>query len=331
MTTQTLTSEQVKQKARELGASLVGITSADRLDGLLHTPSDVLHGVRSVVVLAKRFIYGGALLQDSTSRTGHYSMEIALTHLEEAALDLMFFLEDHGHPSLSLPASANRSKQEDMAANGPMSLTHAGVAAGLGSLGLNGMLLTPAHGPRVILCAVLTLAPLDPDPPIVEALCRGEECGRCLLACPGDAIRQWELDVESCRPHSSPYDYPYFREHVADIVTAETPEAQWKKAASGDSLMFWQSLLRGVGIVTGCTRCADVCPVGEDYEQFLAEDLANIPEETEEKRQVLIQMQSRAAAGDHGEGFARMQPWTGRLGGSGAVASSSEPAGAGEA
>jgi epoxyqueuosine reductase len=314
MSADTLSADAVKDKARQLGASLVGIASAERLEGLAHPPSRVLHGVRSVVVLARRFVYGAALLQDGTARTGHYTMEIGLTHLEEAALDLMFFLEDHGHPALSLPASANRSKQEDMAAKGPMSLTHAGVAAGLGTLGLNGMLLTPRFGPRVILCAVLTLAPFEPDEPLGEALCRGEECGRCLLACPGDAIGQWELDVESCRPYSSPYDYPYFKEHVAGVITAPSAEEQWKRAASTDSLMFWQSLLRGVGIVTGCTRCADVCPVGDDYERFLADDLEDIPEETPEKRDLLAELQGRAAAGERGDGYARMQPWIGAPG-----------------
>ncbi|CAN5859036.1 hypothetical protein BH24ACT15_BH24ACT15_32430 [soil metagenome] len=313
MTTDTLTAGAVKDEAARLGASVVGIADADVLEELAHPPSKVLHGVRSVVVMAKRFIYGGALLQDATSRTGHYSMEIALTHLEEAALDLMFYLEEHGHPALSLPASANRSRQEDMAAHGPMSLTHAGVAAGMGTLGLNGMLLTPRFGPRVILCAVLTLAPLEPDTPLTKALCRGEECGRCLLACPGDAIGGWQLDVEACRPYSSPFDYPYFKQHVADIVTTDDPKEQWAKASSGDSLMFWQSLLRGVGIVTGCTRCADVCPVGEDYDRFLAEDLATIPEETPAKRDVLAELQQQAATGDRGESFAAMQPWVGRL------------------
>ncbi|MGI9018504.1 MAG: hypothetical protein ACR2HR_15620 [Euzebya sp.] len=308
-----LTADAVKQEAARLGASLVGIADSQLLEGLAHPPSGVLHGVRSVVVLAKRFIYGGALLADASARTAHYSMEVALTHLEEAALDLMFYLEDHGHPALSLPASANRSKQEDMVTNGPLSLTHSAVAAGLGTLGLNGMVLTPQFGPRVLLCAVLTLAPLTPDKPMDEGLCRGEECGRCLLACPGDAIGGWELDVEACRPHSSPFDYPYFREHVAQIVTAATPEEQWAKATSGDSLMFWQSLLRGVGIVTGCTRCADVCPVGDDYERFLAADLQVIPEETQQKRDVLAELQARASSGERGPGFERMQPWTGTI------------------
>ncbi|HET8682485.1 MAG TPA: hypothetical protein VFM54_11515 [Micromonosporaceae bacterium] len=298
----------VVAQARQLGAQLAGVATAESLAGLPHPPEAVLHGARSVVVLARRFVYGGVLQRDGANRSHHYTMELGLTELEEISLRLMYWLEDAGFPALLVPASASRSKQEELAAEGPLSLTHAAVAAGLGTLGLNGMLLTPEYGPRVLLAAVVTHAPLAPTPgpaqqPDGRGLCLGETCGRCLLACPGSAVRHWGLDVDACRPHSAPYDYPAFAGHVAAVVAEPDPERKWQLASSTRSLMFWQSLLRGVGVETGCTRCQDVCPVGEDYAQRLAPALDEIPEETAQKRSALAELRRAAVTGDRGPGF----------------------------
>lgn len=313
MSDETLTATRVKQRARELGAHLVGIATADGLAGETHSPAAVLNGAASVIVLARRFIYGGVLLRDSRARSHHYTTELGITELEDTALDLMYFLEDEGYPSLIVPAASSRSEQHDMREEGPLPLTHAAVAAGLGTLGLNEMLLTPEYGPRVILGAVVTQAALEPDERHTEALCHGETCGRCLLTCPGDAVQQWKLDVAACRPHSSPYGYDFFQEHVARIAGEDDPQEQWRLAQSTDSLMIWQSMLRGVGVHTGCTRCQDVCPVGKDYETFLAEALEDIPEETEEKRATLAAMQARAEKGERGPDFERNRQLIGEI------------------
>ena len=58
---------------------------------------------------------------------------------------------------------------------------------------------------------------------------------------------------------------------------------------SEDSFNLWQSILRGAGVVTGCRRCADVCPVSEDY-AMLSDALEEIPENTPAKEQRLAGM-----------------------------------------
>jgi epoxyqueuosine reductase len=59
---------------------------------------------------------------------------------------------------------------------------------------------------------------------------------------------------------------------------------------SEDSFNLWQSILRGAGVITGCRRCADVCPVGADYEALLRDALDTIPENTPEKEARLAAM-----------------------------------------
>jgi hypothetical protein len=66
--------------------------------------------------------------------------------------------------------------------------------------------------------------------------------------------------------------------------------------------MIWQSMLRGVGIYSGCTRCYDVCPVGADYEAHLRSAQEEIAEATDEKRARLAHMRGAASASprEHG-------------------------------
>ena len=104
---------------------------------------------------------------------------------------------------------------------------------------------------------------------IEQALCLGPSCARCLKVCPGDAVGHWSRDWEACDPHRSPHGFPQLSDHVARIIAAPTPEAQKELVRSEDSFNLWQSILRGAGVITGCRKCADVCPVGADYQSML--------------------------------------------------------------
>jgi epoxyqueuosine reductase len=311
-----LTAADVKQRARELGADLVGIARADTVGahpvpGCPHAPRDILRDARSVVVLARRLLWGMAREPDWANRNVHYAGELALTKMEDLTYELGRFLEDHDFPSLITPSAYSRAHQVEVAGK-TLSLPHLAVEAGLGTLGLGLQLLTPEYGPRVILGAVVTQAELLPDRPREAALCRGEACGRCLLACPGDAIGHFAHSLARCAPYASPYGYHFVERHVESILATPDPDARMARVQSMDTFMIWQSMLRGVGVYTGCTRCYDVCPVGADYEAHLAEVQAVIPEATPAKETALRALQSataRAAA----EGVRAHARWLGRL------------------
>ena len=290
----------VKDRAKELGADLVGIADvatvqAHPVPGCSRGPADILVGARGVVVLGRRLLSGMSRELDSRNRNVHYAGEMLLSAMESLTYDLVRFFEDAGFPSIMLPSGYSRSHQVEIAAK-TLSLPHLAVEAGLGTLGLNLQLLTPRFGPRVILGAVITTAELEPDAMRAEALCEGTACGRCLLSCPGDAIRAWKLDLDRCKPHSSPYGYHFLQQHMEKILASPDAKARAEAAKSGDTLMIWQSMLRGVGIYTGCTRCADVCPVGEDYDAHLREIQETIAETTPEKEATLARLRAETAA-----------------------------------
>jgi epoxyqueuosine reductase len=63
------------------------------------------------------------------------------------------------------------------------------IQAGLGQLGLNGQLLSPAVGPRLRICLITTDATLVHDEPVdygIHAIC--DECQLCVKRCPPGAI-----------------------------------------------------------------------------------------------------------------------------------------------
>lgn len=312
----TLSAAAVKAKARALGADLVGIARGAVLDAhppdpaRPQTPGRITpEDSRSVIVLARRLLAGTNRLRGADDRHKQYSTELVLSDLEDIELKLVYFLEEHGHPSITVPPAHFDARHYDPNGDtrGPLSLAHAAVEAGLGTLGLNLMLLTPEFGPRVILGAVLTGAELEPDRPLAHALCPGESCGRCLLACPADAILQWGLDKGRCAPLASPHGFAYLTSHLERMIRAE-PEERLALLKSKESFMTWQSILRGVGVYSGCTRCVDVCPVGRDYDA-LRDVQDEIAERTADKDARLADMARGATAGDRGPHFAHSARW----------------------
>ena len=285
-----VTALDIKSKAKQLGADLVGIADGAALDTSHITALD---GGR-VIVLAKRLNEGVARIRRWDDRHKYYNDELTLTHLEETSLELVYWLEDCGYPALIVPpthiapASYRDNPKEHL--EPLLSLTHAAVEAGLGTLGLNLQLLTPEYGPRVLLAAVLCSVEVECDRPMAEALCKGPTCGRCLKVCPADAVKQWDRDWESCDRYRSPHGFAQLTDHLMKFARESDPAARKQLLRSEDSFNLWQSILRGAGVVTGCRRCADVCPVGKDYDQMLADAHQEIPENTPQKEQRLAAM-----------------------------------------
>jgi epoxyqueuosine reductase len=303
-----VTAKEVKEKALSLGADLVGIADGSRVDTKHITDYD---GGR-VIVLATRLQAGTSRIRAWNDRNKYYNDELSLTFLEEISLELVYWLEDAGYPAIIVPPTHVdpwRYEGDPKKHQGTLiSLPHAAVQAGLGTLGLNLQLLTPQYGPRVLLTAVLCSVDVECDQPMTEALCLGPECGRCLKACPGDVIRHWDRDWEACDRYRSPHGFAQLSEYLGRVI--DEPDAAQKKAMlrSEDSFNLWQSILRGAGVITGCRRCADVCPVGADYEPMLKDALDAIPENTPQKEARLAAM----AAAEPSPVYQRQIRWIGR-------------------
>jgi ferredoxin len=319
-----LTAADVKARARALGADLVGIADGKVLDEHPPDPRDprrpsditALDADR-VIVLAKHVTAGSTRILPWDDRHKYYNDELTLTRLEEASLELVYWLEEQGYPAIVIPPThVDPWRYRDQPGQHMLtllSLTHAAVEAGLGTLGLNLQLLTPEFGPRVILTAVLCSAPIEVDRRLDAGLCLGPSCGRCLQTCPGDTVGHWDRDWPACDRYRSPHGFAALVEHLEQIVDAGDAATQKALIRSEASFNLWQSILRGAGVITGCRRCEDVCPVGADYAAMLEDALSGIPEATADKQRRLDAMADQEARGQLPESYQAQRRWIGDL------------------
>ena len=279
---------EVRDLASGLGIDLVGFTRVERLDARLPEnlrPSQISEYLPLVIVLAKHIPTGISGAPDGDSKP----LACGLVHrvLEESASELAYELEKRDYMAVVLPSLAMDFRARDelsntLAGQGSRYLRMAAVEAGLGTLGLNSMLLTPRFGPRVYLGALMTNLELEPDEPIEGELCPGlEECGRCAAVCPAGAIptrvragtplaEYRDLDEPSCASYSQPFGVGTFIDHLRSIIgESERTRVKEKVNDRTTSLLWYHMTILRQGAFTGCSKCLEVCPVGEDYQKVL--------------------------------------------------------------
>jgi epoxyqueuosine reductase QueG len=308
-----ISAEIVKARARELGADLVGIASAQVLNAFPpdprwpQTPERISPYVKSVIVIAQHIPAGA--FRCRTNTPVQYMDMLVLRKMDKVACRLAEELERVGHPTFVVPAQETEWTLK-RASYGRLSTRHLGVEAGLGTLGLEVNILTPEYGPRIYLTGVLTEVELAADHPMIEQVCIGESCSRCLYSCPGDAVLHFGIDKRSCAEHAQEFGFSTILKFVERVIDAQArgdgAEALVAMTRSRDHFGFWQGLLRVVGSFGDCPRCLAVCPVGDDYHAHLADPQKAIPEKTPEK---VTLAKARQAARKRGEPIAGLDAW----------------------
>jgi len=275
----------VKEKAKALGADLVGVVSAQTLNDFPpdpkwpQTPDRISEYTKSVIVIAKR-IPAGAFRAKSNIPVQYMDM-LVLRAMDKSAYKLTEWLEGQGHPSFVTAAQETDWSYKN-ASYGRLSTRHLGIEAGLGTFGLEVNILTPEFGPRIYLTGILTEATIEPDQRITEQVCIGESCSRCLYSCPSDAVRHFGIDKRACATEAQEFGFTTILQFWGHFVK-QPPEKQRELLIDRELFGFWQGLLRVVGSFGDCPRCLAVCPVGNDYHAHLADIQKTIPEKTPEK------------------------------------------------
>ncbi|MBM4047859.1 MAG: hypothetical protein FJ279_22390 [Planctomycetes bacterium] len=210
-----LTSKRVKDYARKAGADLVGIASMDRFEGAPKQmdPRYIMPDARAMIVMGFR-IPRGCLrgIEEGTFYVSYCGMGYAgINHVLQPMVlwNITRMIEDEGYEALPIPNNFpwtnTDSSGQDPAKTGlprlsfsrpvspdkpaPDVFVHmriAAVCAGLGEIGYSKMFLSPEFGPRQRLAAILTDAPLDPDPVFAGTLC--DRCMLCARDCTGQCI-----------------------------------------------------------------------------------------------------------------------------------------------
>ncbi|MEN6643695.1 MAG: hypothetical protein ABFE08_14745 [Armatimonadia bacterium] len=204
-----LTAEQVKEYARQVGADLVGIASADRFADVPadRSPLSIFPAAKSIIVIGRRITRGTLRAMEEGTNLGSYEMFghswldgefVAMT-----TFDVVSYIEDNGWeatPLFPFPTEAHPQgvsvREGQVAPNVYPDFDYAAVAAGLGEIGYCRIFLSPEFGPRQRFQIILTDAPLEADPLLEKQLCG--LCGQCVSVCPlnaGDPSQEEVINI----------------------------------------------------------------------------------------------------------------------------------------
>ncbi len=204
---------QVKQRAIELGADVVGVApverwetpppaDTERVPDYLPTgygPTELMPTGRSVIVLGLGQLAGVIESDVSDAKTtyafGNYGYVHLNRTLNSICVDLARWLEARSSRTLPLGPSMggryNHKADEDESVIAPLygvfSLKRAAVLAGVGRKAKNGLVANPVLGVRMRLACLITAAPLESDPLLEGDPCP-PDCTICMKACPTSAI-----------------------------------------------------------------------------------------------------------------------------------------------
>jgi len=195
---------EITAETKRLGVDLIGITSSARLGEAPpnHRPTDMMPEAKSVIVLARKFLSGPTNSKHWTSYTAVHDGNIA--RLDNDAYCISRYIEENYRANtLPVPAMTpyfHWDEQKQYAA-GDLSHKHAAVAAGLGVIGKNSLLITPQYGNKVNLVSIITELELEPDALLSKELCPAG-CRLCIDSCPASAIHgDCTINQSSCRNH----------------------------------------------------------------------------------------------------------------------------------
>ncbi|MEM4656801.1 MAG: 4Fe-4S binding protein [Candidatus Methanosuratincola sp.] len=236
--------QRIIRKCKSMGVPMVGFASSERWDQPPFQPwipeefrpRAILPEAKTVIVLGMPVTL--PVVETAPSIAYHQLYKTVNELLDQSTYLISNYLNGMGYGSMFVPRDGygHLSLLKDK----PIvffSHRHAAFLAGLGTFGVNNVLLTKEYGPRVRFGSVFTAAEIDPDPIMEGELCI--RCMRCVKVCPvkalpGQGYPRGLTDKEACA-----------RRNLYLLERYEAP----------------------------CGLCIKVCPIGEDRELFNRKDM----------------------------------------------------------
>ena len=255
----------IKQKTLSLGADLVGIASPramekyedqyEWIEKILPPP-----GTNAIIVAGIRIPSSVLETSRENPRIAQFSTQGLYAKLIQIAQDLSLFLDDLGYRSAAIPTHLPvPMTAKGLGLKAEVSHRHTALEAGLGNLGVNGLLITPEFGPRVRFVSILTDAPLAADKPYAERPCN--DCMKCVKACPVQAIGEdGKVNVFACAPNILKHGLPGLVRFATKIAKADLNKKK-ELIRSPEFWEYWQNL--STGNFYYCFECLRVCPIGK--------------------------------------------------------------------
>lgn len=218
-----LTAEHIKQKAKELGATVCGIGRVYDEENPQRDPKMILPNAKCIIGFG--FIVPKALYNTMEQGSQFYTYTtLGVKYIDEEMAEIFLLkmggmIENEGYDACLQKAIPNLRIKGDKTTNPEVVDTYelihaeaveagkpvpdviidfgkAAKACGLGEMGLNGKIINKKYGPFMRYCFIITDAPLECDAPLSESIC--DKCGECIKACPGNAVSENGLDTWQC-------------------------------------------------------------------------------------------------------------------------------------
>lgn len=218
-----LTSEMIKEKARELGATICGIGSLYEEPNPQRDPRMILPNAKCIIGFGFAVPKGFYKAMEQGNQYYTYTT-MGVKYIDEEMAEIFLLkmgglIEDCGYDACLQKTVPNLRIQGDKTTNPEVADTYelihavaveegkpvpdviidfgkAARACGLGETGLSGKIVNKKYGPFMRYCFIITDAPLECDAPLNEEVC--DHCGACVAACPGNAISEEGLDSWQC-------------------------------------------------------------------------------------------------------------------------------------
>lgn len=218
-----LTAQLIKDKARELGATICGIGKIYEEENLQRDPKMILPNAKCIIGFGFAVPKGIYKAMENVAQFYTYtSMGVKYFDEEFAEIFLLKIggmIENEGYDACLQKSVPNLRIQGDKTTNPEVVDTYelihsvaveegkpvpdviidfgkAAKACGLGEEGLNGKIINKEFGPFMRYCFIITDAPLECDDELKESIC--DKCGECIKACPGNAVSENGLDTWQC-------------------------------------------------------------------------------------------------------------------------------------
>ncbi len=189
--------EEIETFVKREGAAKIGVARVD--DSLMQiftlSPGELQNwpfAISIVIRLSKAVLDS---LDDQPTMLYKWHYKQANAQLDRIAFNLTNKIQEMGYRALPIAASQILDWQKQ---NAHVSHRHVAVAAGLGWLGRNNLLVTHEFGAQVRLTTVLTNLPLPVREERVPFSCGN--CHRCVEECPVDALGESpeDFDFDRC-------------------------------------------------------------------------------------------------------------------------------------
>lgn len=220
-----MTSEYIKAKAKEFGATVCGIGNVELLRGedIQRNPFSILPGAKTIIGFGIKIPRGLFLAMDDERQYYNY-VNLGVKYIDEAFAEIFLLkmgrlIEDEGYDACLQRSIPGFKIKGDKSTNPEVSRIYelefaspvsegkpapdviidynkAAEVCGLGKAGLHGKVIVPKYGTFMRFVYIITDMPLEFDEPFTEELCDG--CGKCKSACPGNAIADAGVDSWQC-------------------------------------------------------------------------------------------------------------------------------------